>query len=214
MADGTPPPGAGRAAAALLALALPATLACASAGVYSAAPQEGSADACAWFGDADAGVLYFGESAFWQQQRRHGGDPLADLRTSEPRRVGRFRLRRERMLAPLELGEGRSGVWDVLLHPSGRLYFTTGFEQAGFVELETREVRLLPALGRGLNELALGPEGTLLATRYADDARTGALVAFDRDGRVLSDRALEPPRGYDAAAKSVAYDPIRDEVWV
>jgi hypothetical protein len=205
---------AARRADVLAALLLPALLACASGGVYTAPSEAGSAGACAWFGDADEEILYFGESAFWRELRRHGGDPLADLRGSEPRRIGRFGLRRERMLPPLELGGGRSGVWDVLLHPNGRLYFTTGFEEAGFVDHVTAEVRMLPALGRGLNELALGPDDSVLATRYADESRTGAVVAFDPDGRVLLDRPLDAPRGYDAAAKSIAYDPVRGEIWV
>ena len=201
-------------AAALLSLALPALLACASVGVISVQSEVGDDRTCAWFGDADAHVLYFGESAFWAELRLHGGDPLSDLRQSEPRRIGRFDLGRERMLPPLELGEGRSGVWDVLLHPNGRLYFTTGFEEAGFVERRSGEVRLLPELGRGLNELALGPGGLLLATRYTDDERRGALVVFDPDGALVAEHRLDPPTGYDAAAKSVAYDPVRDEIWV
>jgi hypothetical protein len=215
MAARSPLAAARRGAAAFLGLVLPSLLGCASLAVYTSPGSDAEGEGvCAWFGDTSDDVLYFGESAFWHELRRHGGDPLADLRGSEPRRIGRFQLRRERILRPLELGEGRSGVWDVLLHPNGRVYFTTGFEEAGFVDLATAEVRMLPALGRGLNELALGPDDSVLATRYADESRTGAVVAFDPDGRLLLDRPLDPPRGYDAAAKSIAYDPVRGEIWV
>jgi len=88
---------------------------------------------CAWYGDARDAVLYFGMAAFWSAMRSHGNDPMADLLEEGPVAIGRFDLRKERMLEPLEVGSAgdRSGVWDVLAHPNGRIYFTSFYEPAG-----------------------------------------------------------------------------------
>jgi hypothetical protein len=170
---------------------------------------------CAWYGDARAGVLYFGESAFWNAMRAAGGDPAADLREPGPQLVGRFDLARERFLPPLATGAraSRAGTWDVLAHPNGRVYFTTFYESAGYVDPATGASRRFESAGTGLNELALGPDSrTLLATRYTAD---GSVVVLDADGTVTAEHPLaRPDPRVRVAPKSLAFDPVRREVWV
>jgi hypothetical protein len=173
---------------------------------------------CAWFGDERDGILYFGESAFWAASRAHG-DPLADRLTPGPRRIGRFDLSRRRLLAPLDVGPGDAptGVWDVLAHRNGRVYFTTWFDAMGWVEPRTGEVRRLDALGRGLNEIAPGPGATLLVSRYGSPERrasAGSVLIVGLEGELAAELPLVPPQGYLAAPKTVAFDPLRDEIWV
>jgi hypothetical protein len=186
---------------------------------------------CAWYGAGDSGVLYFGQAAFWSAHRAAGGEPDADLRRPGPRLIGRFDLARLALMEPLTVGpradgsEPRSGVWDVLPW-QGRVYFTTYFEDAGYVELDTGNVTLFPD-GRHWNELAPGPvvrrhhgfsttaHTLLLASRYADEsAGGGAIVLFDPDGRVVAELPLEAPPGSSLAAKTPAFDPVREEIWV
>jgi hypothetical protein len=174
---------------------------------------------CAWYGDARDAVLYFGTAAFWSAMRSHDNDPMADLLLEGPVAIGRFDLRRERMLAPLEVGTAgnRSGVWDVLAHPNGRIYFTTFYESAGYVEVPGGRFVRLPNLGAGLNELALGPDGGVLASRYGSAVEregSGAIVSFDPDGMWLAEFPLRAPDGYRVAPKTVAFDPMRREIWV
>ena len=174
---------------------------------------------CAWYGDARDAVLYFGTAAFWSAMRSHGNDPMADLLEEGPVAIGRFDLRRERMLEPLEVGAAgnRSGVWDVLAHPNGRIYFTTFYESAGYAEIPAGHFVRLPNLGAGLNELALGPDGGVLASRYGsafDREASGAIVSFDPDGTRLAEFPLRAPDGYRVAPKTVAFDPTRREIWV
>jgi hypothetical protein len=173
---------------------------------------------CAWYGDARDAVLYFGVAAFWSAMRSHDNDPMADLLAEGPVAIGRFDLRRERMLEPLDVGlpGDRSGVWDVLAHPNGRIYFTTFYESAGYAEVSSGRVVRLPELGTGLNELAVGPDGGVLASRYAnafERERGGAIVSFDPDGVLLAEFALSAPDGYRVAPKTVAFDPVRREIW-
>lgn len=190
--------------------------------VHARAAQPGAGERqCAWFGDTDDGVLYFGESAFWWALRRSGGDPRAVLETRAPRRVGRFDLASERMLEPLDVAPGRtprSGVWDVLPVGGrrGRVYFTTYFGSAGFVDLPSGRVTELGEAGTHLNELAPGPEpGQLLVTRYADAGEGGgAVLVLAANGTVVSELRLEAPPGEALAAKSVAWDPVASEIWV
>ena len=152
--------------------------------------------------------------------RAAGGNPRADMAREGPRLIGRFDLRAERMLPGLPASPdpsvpAHSGVWDVLVHPNGRIYFTTYFEEAGYVELATGRARALEKLGLGLNELALGPEGTILATRYGGLAGgNGSIVQFDPDGTLLSEMPLSGPAGWKVAPKSLAYDPTRHVVWL
>jgi hypothetical protein len=161
-------------------------------------------------------VLYFGQSAFWQALRAGGGRPDADLDRVGPQPIGRFDLRRERFLEPLELGVGtdRTGVWDVLAHPNGRIYYTTYFEAAGWVDPESGRRQRLPALGYGLNELAPGPDGNLLASRYATPDGDGGVAVLDPRGQLVTEYRLEPRAGYTIGPKTVAFDPARGEIWV
>ena len=174
---------------------------------------------CAWYGDAHDAVLYFGTAAFWSAMRSHGNDPMADLLAEGPVEIGRFDLRQERMLEPLEVGAAgnRSGVWDVLAHPNGRIYFTTFYESAGYAEIPGGQFVRLPNLGTGLNELALGPDGGVLASRYSsafEPEGSGSIVSFDPDGTQLAEFPLRAPDGYRVAPKTVAFDPVRREIWV
>lgn len=185
----------------------------------TAAQPEGARDrVCAWYGDARDGVLYFGESAFWAATNA-AGDALAEQRgPARPRRIGRFDLVRARLLAPLDAGAlAPTGVWDVLAHPNGRVYFTTWYDAMGWVEPESGAVRTLPELGRGLNEIAPGPGGSLLVSRYGDPddpGSSGGVLVASLDGELLAEHPLAPPPGYRTAPKTVGYDAARDEIWV
>lgn len=130
------------------AIMLATHLSCASASVFTAPPPSDRERYCAWLGDVGEGVLYFGESAFWSAAWLPENDALADLLEPGPRPIGRFDLAEERMLPPLDIpGDSRSGIWDVLFHPNGRVYFTSFFETSGWVDSRTAEVQLLPHLG-------------------------------------------------------------------
>jgi hypothetical protein len=149
--------------------------------------------------------------------RASGGDPAADLERSGPQRIGRFALHEESWLEPLstQAREARTGTWDVLAHPNGRIYFTTFFETAGYVEPRTGRVRRFDGAGPGLNELALLPDGRILASRYAPaGAGDGSVVILDEEGRVQTEHPLRGPPGWRVAAKSVAFDPLRREIWI
>lgn len=181
--------------------------------VHTAPPPSDVERYCAWFGDTDDDTLYFGESAFWSAMRDSGAaqDPRADLEHEGPVLVGRFDLEHERLLDPLDVGRrgDRSGTWDVLAHPNGRVYFTRYFESAGWVDPGTGEVRRLPGLGTHLNELALGPDATIYASRYP-----GGVVVFDEEGRLLAEHELPAPPGYQAAPKTVGVDPRSGDIWL
>jgi sugar lactone lactonase YvrE len=185
---------------------------------HRSAPEPSAVERyCGWFGSARGGVLYFGEAAFWSALHASGGDPSADLRAPGPQRIGRFDLERRALLTPLEVGApgARSGVWDLLAHADGRIYFTTFFELSGSVDLATGEVRRFESAGTGLNELADGPDGSILVTRYGGrDGGDGSLVRLDAEGEVIEELPLAPVEGRTVAAKSVAWDPARDEYWV
>jgi hypothetical protein len=187
--------------------------------VRTAEPASDDEAYCAWYGDAREGILYFGEAAFWSGLRATG-DPTADLQVAGPQRVGRFDLRSEKMLEPLDVGgtlgkPPRSGVWDVLAHPNGRIYFTTYFEDSGYLEPASGDDVALPGLGVGLNELALGPDGSILATRYgAADGSGGSVVRFTQDGALITEHPLSAPPGWHVAPKSVAFDARRGAVWL
>jgi hypothetical protein len=211
-------------AAFVCSLALLLLLACRHLGggpaarVYVApAPDPPGETSCAWFGDVREGVLYFGVSAFWSALRAAAGDPAADLRAPGPRWIGRFDLARETFLPPLAAGPGLppSGVWDVLAHPNGRIYYTTYFDLAGSVDARTGALVEFAGAGLGLNELALGPGGSVLATRYGyGDTRDGSVVVLSEDGEILAEHPLADPPGRRVAAKSVAFDPLSREIWV
>jgi hypothetical protein len=175
-----------------------------------------AAAACAWFADARGETLFFGISPFWHAMRAAGGDPRAELRAGVAREVGRFDLAGRRLLPPLAIGpaDARSGVWDVLAHPNGWLYFTTFWERGGRVDPASGAVEWFEGAGDGLNELALLPDGRVLASRYATGGASGSLVVLSQRGEVLAEHALETDPGVVAAAKSVAYDPARELAWL
>ncbi len=183
--------------------------------VYTAPPPSDSERYCAWFGDARGDRLYFGESPFWEASRT-SGSAAADLEHAGPVRIGRFDLAAERLLEPLDVGEpaARAGAWDVLAHPNGRVYFTSYFETSGWVAPESGEVRLLPELGPGLNELALGPDGRIYASRYAMPDHSGGVVVLEEDGARVAEYPVPAPPGYLAGPKTVAVDPLRGEIWL
>ena len=103
----------------------------------------------------------------------------------------------------------------MLAHPNGRIYFTTYFDFAGSVDPRSGEVQEFSQAGLGLNELALGPEGQILVTRYGfgSDA-AGSLVVLAEDGSVVAEHVLEAPPGLRVLAKSLAFDPLRRETWL
>lgn len=175
---------------------------------------------CAWYGSMRDHVLYFGQAPFWASMRAAGGDPMADLRESGPQIIGRVDLARAEWLPDLHvfglLGEAqRSGVWDVLAADDGRVYFTTYFESAGSVDPATGDVRRFESLGPGLNELVQGPAGSILASRYgAADGSNGSVLWFTAAGALIAEHPLEGPRDVVIAAKSVAFDARRQQVWV
>jgi len=172
---------------------------------------------CAWFGNRDGDTLYFGEAAFWPSYRAHERDPRADLRATGPQQIGRMDLSTERLLAPLDVTRpgARSGVWDVLAHPNGRVYFTTFFETSGWVDPRTGAQRRFDAVGTGLAELALATGGQIVGARYGRPSHpNGSVVRFSADGFVVAEVPLAAPEGHRVAPKSVAYDPRREETWV
>jgi len=183
----------------------------------TAPPPSSSERYCAWYGDRSQDVLYFGESPFWNAARGAGGDAMADMREAGPQVIGRFDLRSESLLAPIPTAaaEPRAGVWDVLAHPNGRIYYTTFYEAAGWVDPATGEASRFEAAGTGLNELALLPDGRLLATRYgAMGGGSGSVVVLDAEGAVEAELPLTSEGDVIVAAKSLAYDPVRQVVWV
>jgi hypothetical protein len=185
--------------------------------VLTASPPSAAEQYCAWYGDARDHVLYFGVSPFWPAFRDAGGDPTADLRAAGPQLVGRFDLKRLAFEEPLAVGgpDGHSSVWDVLAHPNGRIYFTTYFESAGYVDPVSGEVRRFGSAGLGLNELSLGEDGAIIATRYGrSGGGGGSVVVLDAEGSILAEHPLAAPEGYQAAPKSLAFDPVRGEIWV
>ena len=175
---------------------------------------------CAWYGDARGGTLYFGQAPFWWAMRESGGDPLADLHAVGPQRIGQFDLASRSAGASLDVtrAAARSGVWDVLPHENGWVYFTTLYELAGAVKPSTGDVRWFEPLGTGLNELAPGPEGTILATRYGggqgDAGGNGSLVLFSPDGLLINEYPLTAPAGDTIAPKTPAWDELASRYWV
>ena len=186
--------------------------------VIAADPPSATEDYCAWYGDARGDRLYFGQAAFWSAHRASDGDPRADLQHPGPQLVGRFDLAREELLEPLDVTTpgARSGVWDVHAHDNGRVYFTTFFETMGWVDPATGASRRFEDLGPGLNEIAPGPDGSLLVTRYGGGERgAGAVLQLSPEGELLAELAVPPPARAEVqlAPKTPAYDPRRTEVW-
>jgi hypothetical protein len=174
---------------------------------------------CAWFADRAGEVVYFGQAAFWWGFRSsQGADPARDYQLEGPRPIGRFDLRSERHLPPLEVGAAgaRSGVWDVFRHSNGRVYFTTFFETAGYVDPDSGRVVHFEDAGTGLNELAPGPEGAILATRYASaKGGPGSVVLLEPEGAIRAEHVLVATApGFQLAAKTAVLDPIHGDIWV
>lgn len=175
---------------------------------------------CAWYGESRNGVLYFGQAPFWSAMRRAGEAPEADLQRAGPQQIGRFDLAARELLESLDVtSEGaRSGVWDVLPHPNGRIYFTTFYETAGSIDPATGQIARFSELGIGLNELALGPEDSIVATRYGgaggDPSASGSLVLFSPDGLLLAEYPLRAPAGYVLAPKTAAWDEVGGRYWL
>lgn len=178
----------------------------------------------AWFADSDGRVLYFGLGAFWEAAWARDGEPTADLDTPGDHLIGRFDLEAGTFLEPLrvrgiETG-ARSSVWDVLVHSSGRICYTTYFEQLGCVDPDGSNPTLFEGIGAGYNELYEGPGGRLYVTRYASapverGASTyGAVAVLAMDGRRVRELLLPREHGELAAAKSLAVDPLSGDVWV
>ncbi len=190
--------------------------------IFVAPATESREESCAWYGDARGGVLYFGESAFWSGLRKTGS-PLGELDHSGPRRIGRFDLDSGAMLPALVVAEDeRSGTWDVLAHPNGRVYYTTFFANAGWIDPVSGRSERFPHLGKGLNEWAQGPGETLLVTRYGGAGSGKAqpkspentVVWIDPDGTKRAEWPLPASGGSVLAPKTVAWDPSTDAIWV
>jgi hypothetical protein len=95
------------------------------------------------------------------------------------------------------------------------VYFTTFFETAGYVEPASGRVRHFDEAGTGLNELALGRSGQILATRYATaQGGGGSVVVLDGEGRILAEHPLSASPGFQLAAKTAVLDPIHGDIWV
>jgi len=173
---------------------------------------------CAWYADSYDDVLYFGVSAFWSASRNAGGDPRADLATPGPQWIGRFDLANEAPLPPLDLDPPRSagGPWDVLAGPD-RVYFSDYFGVSGYADPATGHSVRFEDLGPGLNEWAWGPDGTILVTRYGYGSGASAaneILVLEPDGSVRAQLPLTGPSGWRPAPKSLAWDPVRREIWV
>lgn len=193
--------------------------------VYHMQPaNRGTEHYSAWFGDSDGKVFYFGLSPFWELWWATGGDARVDLTERGDHLIGRFDLTRQRFLAPLRVreleDEARSSVWDVLAHSNGRVYFTTYFEEIGFVDPNTGRSQFFEGIGVGFNELVEGPDGSIYVTRYSDQPRDelrqtyGALVILSPQGKLLKETRFEALPGAFTAPKSVAVDPQTGEVWL
>jgi hypothetical protein len=111
----------------------------------------------------------------------------------------------------------RGSVWDVLVHPNGRVYYTTFFEEMGSVRADGADVEHYARLGSGLNEIALAPGGELAVTRYAGAADgtgpTGVAIVSPA-GELVRQLELSPLEGRIPAAKSLAVDPASGELWL
>ncbi len=222
--------GVGRA---LLAVALLVAAGCASfppgrgpvTDVFRMDPaNRGSERYSAWFADSDGRVIYFGLSAFWEASWTGEGGGTADLAVPGDYLIGRFDMESERFLAPLRVrgveSGARSSVWDVLVHSSGRICYTTYFEDIGCVEPDGDDAVVFEAVGTGFNELTEGPEGALYVTRYMSvpvgepSEAYGAVVVLSADGELLREFRFEREDGDHTAPKSIAVDPRSGEIWI
>ncbi len=193
--------------------------------IFVAAPANtGVEKYSAWFGDSDGRVLYFGLSPFWTLWWAGEGNPHLDLAEPGDHLIGRFDMQEERFLDPLlvraKTPEALSSVWDVMVHSNGRVYFTTYFEEFGWVDPRTGTVKVFEGLGTGMNELVEGPNGHVYVTRYSDvpaDAEKqtfGSLLVLSEEGVELKEfRFARGNEGF-TAPKSVAVDPLNGDIWM
>lgn len=80
---------------------------------------------------------------------------------------------------------------------------------------ESGELRRLEAAGEGLNELSPGPGDSILVSRYAGPGGgDGRVVVLGPEGEVRAEHVLTPVPGCRVAPKTVAWDPVRREIWV
>ncbi len=187
------------------------------AGFHTAKSPSAEERYCAWYGSRFGDELYFGQAAFWSSMKDQRGDPQADLRAKGPVLIGRFDLKREKFLRPIAFPTPQlSGVWDVLAGAGRRVYFTTFFETAGIAEFrgDGFRIRRFDQAGVGLNELAPGRHGTLLASRYGSPTQPGSVVWLSAEGVVLDEYPLRASDRHQVAPKTVAWDPLREEIWV
>jgi len=174
----------------------------------------------AWFGDERDGVIYFGLSPFWTEYHAHGGDPSADLLEPSAHAIGRFDMAHEAFLPAVIARrpgpDSRSSVWDVLAHPNGWVYYTTYFEEMGRVRPGMGDVERFDSLGRGLNEIALGPgpDQNLYVTRYGAGQGDGGVAVVSPEGKLVREVRLHARPGATTAPKSIAVDPSSGEVWL
>lgn len=199
---------------------LPAPLQPARSGLHVVTAPDPSQEEryCAWYGDSDGQTLYAGLSPFWWAMRRADGDPRADEAVPGPQWVGRFDLAGETWEEPLDVApegvEPRSGTWDVLATGDG-VYFTAFFETSGRVDPESGQSVAFEAAGPGLNELAPGPEGRVLASRYGSGEQgrgNGELLTLEPDGRIARRWPMPAPLGFFVAPKTPAWSPLRDRL--
>src|SRR5262249_9841551 len=69
----------------------------------------------------------------------------------------------------------------------------------------------------GLNEIAPGPDGSLLVSRYGDPeapGSDGSILVASPDGERIAEYPLAAPAGFHAAPKTPGFDATRDEIWV
>ena len=178
----------------------------------------------AWFADSDGRILYFGLSPFWTLWWETGGDSRADLHEPGDHLIGRFDLARQRFLPPLRVRrsgpDSRSSVWDVLVHSNGRIYYTTYFEEMGWVSPDGTEVRHFRDIGVGFNELVEGPGGLLYVTRYSDDPfdadrqQFGSVAVLTPEGEPVREFRFPAEGRVFTAPKSLAVDPLTGEIWL
>ena len=192
--------------------------------VFVSSPGVGAKRPCSWYGARNEDLLYFGEAAFWNALRETG-EPTADLKSSGPQRIGRFQLYPEpRMLAPVQVATDRpSGVWDVFPHANGRLYFTTFFESAGYVDLKDNRVKRFPEtgyrfkrMGGRASRLALrDPVRSPLRRRRGEPSLDGprgqfprrnpTACLFERDPDRPQDRGLGSPETRKSGSRPMSF---------
>ena len=99
-------------------------------------------------------------------------------------------------------------MWDVLA-VGERIYFARFFGSPGWIDRSGHGGAVWEHLGSGTAELAAGPEETLLFADYAHSR----LLSVSKDGENLKVFPLTGPGTLQIAPKSVAYDPVRREIW-